>query len=72
MKLANFNNINVELQKISERLELKKFSLKIPRFQLEINDTPIECIDNFNFLELTIYKHLNWKNRTDKLACKIS
>ena len=45
---------------------------KIPRFQLEINDTPIECVDNFNFLGLTINKHLNWKNHIDKLACKIS
>ena len=87
MQLANFNNINVELQKISEWLELNKLSLnankskymifhhpqkKIPRFQLEINDTPIECVDNFNFLGPTINKYLNWKNHIDKLACKIS
>ena len=45
---------------------------KNPRFQLEINYTPIECVDNFNFLGLTINKHLNWKNHIDKLACKIS
>ena len=87
MQLANFNNINVALQKISKWLEVNKLSLNankskymifhhpqkfIPRFQLEINDTPIECVDNFNFLGLTINKHLNKKNHIDKLACKIS
>ena len=74
MQLANFNNIDVELQKISEWLEVNKLSLnankskymifhhlqkEIPRLQLKINDTPIECVDNFNFLGLTINKHLN-------------
>ena len=44
---------------------------KIPRFPLEINYTPVECVDNSNFLELIINKSLNRKNHIDKLECKI-
>ena len=38
---------------------------------LQIAGSVIEFIDNFNFLGITINKHLNWSNHIDKLSAKI-
>ena len=79
--------INNELSKISEWLIVNKLSLNasktkcmvfnmpqkkvvIPR--LNLADTEIESVDQFNFLGITLDKHLNWNAHTNKLFGKIS
>ena len=79
--------INNELSKISEWLIVNKLSLNasktkfmvfnmpqkkvvIPR--LKLADTEIESVDQFNFLGITLDKHLNWNAHTNKLFGKIS
>ena len=42
----------------------------IPR--LKLADTEIESVDQFNFLGITLDKHLNWNAHTNKLVGKIS
>ena len=42
----------------------------IPR--LKLADTEIESVDQFNFLGITLDKHLNWNAHTNKLFGKIS
>ena len=39
---------------------------------LQTAESNIEYVDNFNFLGITINKHLNWTNHVDALAFKIS
>ena len=39
---------------------------------LHINSTKLECLDSFNFLGITIDKHLTWKEHTNLIANKIS
>mgnify|MGYP000297251403 CR=1 FL=1 len=80
-------NINKELNKISKWMRLNKLSLNenktkfmifhypqkrvlIP--EMEINNTVIECVENFNFLGIVIDKHLSWKDHIDKIASKLS
>ncbi len=41
----------------------------IPR--LKLADTEIESVDQFNFLGITLDKHLNWNAHTNKLFGKI-
>ena len=79
--------INNELSKISEWLIVNKLSLNasktkcmvfnmpqkkvvIPRQKLA--DTEIESVDQFNFLGITLDKHLNWNAHTNQLFGKIS
>ena len=79
--------INNELSKISELLIVNKLSLNasqkkfmvfnmpqkkvvIPR--LKLADTEIESVDQFNFLGITLDKHLNWNAHTNTLFGKIS
>ena len=45
---------------------------KIKEVVLNMNDTPIERVSNFDFLGLTLNEHLNWKPHIDKIANKIS
>ncbi len=45
---------------------------KVDLLQLNIENTPIDRVSDFNFLGLTINEHLNWKGHIDKLANKIS
>ena len=40
--------------------------------KLKIAASNIEFIDNFNFLGITINKHLNWSNHKDILSAKIA
>ena len=42
----------------------------IPR--LKLADTEIESVDQFNFLGITLDKHLNWNAHTNKLFGNIS
>ena len=83
----NNNMINIELQKFSHWLMSNKLTLnlqkskymlfykpqkrvKIPK--LTINNTNIECVDEFNYLGLMLNKHLNWKQHITKIANTIS
>ena len=80
-------NINNELSKISEWLKVNKLSLNtkktkemifhMPQKQvttpkLEIDGTCIECVNGFNYLGITIDKHLNWQDHINSIANKIS
>ena len=79
--------INNELSKISEWLIVNKLSLNasktkfmvfnmpqkkvvIPR--LKLADTEIESVGQFNFIGITLDKHLNWNAHTNTLFGKIS
>ena len=70
----NINILNDELEKISywllvNKLSLNKLKSKFMLFhqpqkrvtipKLKINNTLIECVDEFNYLGLIINKHLN-------------
>ena len=76
-------NINNELSKISGWLKVNKLSLNTKKtkamiFQkqvttkLEIDGTSIECVNSFNYLSITIDKHLNWQDHINSIANKIS
>ena len=74
--------INGELSKINEWLIVNKISLNAskPKFmvfsmpqkkvvipRLKIADTEIESVDQFNFLGITLDKHLNWNAHINQL-----
>ena len=82
-------NINIELGKICEWLQLNKLSLNVGKTKymlfhhhqrniskliptLEINNQQIELVSEFNFLGLTIDKHLNWKSHSQKVSNTVS
>ena len=44
--------------------------INIPVWRLA--DSDIECVDSFNFLGITIDKHVNWVAHTNKVASRIS
>ena len=44
----------------------------IPKLDLKMNDMPIEKVDSFNFLGLTITGTLSWKLHIEKIAIKLS
>ena len=79
--------INKELANVSDWLKLNKLSVnasktkcmlfhnvqrKITNPNIILDDTPVEVVDNFNFLGIVIDKHLNFKSHVDKIAIKIS
>ena len=79
--------INLELYKINEWLEINKLSLnaKKSRFMLfhmpnkhitlrilQISNTNIEKVNEFNFLGLTLDTRLDWKRHTNNTSNKIS
>lgn len=79
--------INSELQKVSDWLKANKLSLNVNKSkfmvfhhpkkifrlpQIKIDNSDVECVDNFNFLGITIDKNLNWKPHIEKIASKIS
>ena len=81
------DNINKELNKISEWLKLNKLSLNaskskymifskrnrvINNIDLKIDGTIIQQVNDFNFLGLTIDEHLQWKQHIEKTANKCS
>ena len=76
-------NINLELTKVADWLKLNKLSINIKKFKfmvfhmpqkqinipnIEIENIKIECADKFNFLWLTIHKHLKWDSHINKIA----
>ena len=44
---------------------------RVKRPNIKINNTDLQCIDNFNFLRLTFNKHLGWADHVNKLSNKI-
>ncbi len=81
------SKINLELACINDWLKCNKLSLNITKckymifhtplkkvdpLQLNIENTPIDIVTEFNFLGLTINEHLSWKGHIDNLANKIS
>ena len=80
------SNINSELAKISKWLKLNKLSLNVKKSKfilfhmpqkkivvpnLSIDNTEIECVDEFNFLGITIHKHLKWDPHISSISRKI-
>ena len=81
------DNINKELNQISEWLKLNKLSLNaskskymifskrnrvINNIDLKIDGTTIQQLNDFNLLGLTIDEHLQWKQHIEKTANKCS
>ena len=79
--------IMMDLQKISKWLDLNKLCLNItkskfmrfhmpqritPQLHLKIKGPPIENVNEFNFLGLTLDCNLNFKPHTKIIAAKIS
>ena len=79
-------NLNIELTKVADWLKFNKLSINIrkskfmvfhmPQKQVNIPNIEIENIkkefaDEFNFLGLTIHKHLKWDSHINKIASKI-
>ena len=80
-------NINQELLEITKWMKLNKLSLNAKKTKFMIfsnpqkvittpdilvDNTKIECVDNFNFLGITLDRHLNWNAHLDKIATKLS
>jgi len=85
--LPNHNLINQELNKYTDWLSVNKLSINVTKtkgmafkttnkklhpLNLTINDTPIEIVEEFNFLGITIDHQLNWNPHVTKTANKIS
>ena len=79
--------INEELSKFHNWLKANQLSLNVNKTKamafhmpqkkvrlphLKIAGTNIEFVDNFNFLGITINKHLNWTSHIDNVSVKIS
>ena len=79
--------INVELAKISERLEANKLVLNISKtkymffhmsnrtikcINLKINTTDYKHVFGLNFLGVTFNSHMNWNTHINYIASKIS
>ena len=80
-------HINSELDKISDWLKTNKLSLNVNKTKmmlfyqpqrkvdipkLKINNTEITIVDEFDFLGITLDKHLTWKPHIHKISNKIS
>ena len=80
-------NINYELSKISNWLKLNMLSINVSKSKfivfhmpqkgfnipsLNINNTNIERVTEFNFLGIIIHQHLKWDSHINKIAMKIS
>ena len=80
-------DINLELDKVNIWLKVNKLSLNIgktkfmlfykPQKQinipcLKIENTEIDCVDEFNFLGLYLDKHINWNKHTQIVSSKVS
>ena len=81
------DDINTELDKISELLKINKLSLNenktkfimfhTPQKQIQIpvisiDNTAIEYVESFNFIGIYLDKYMNWKSHTEYIASKLS
>ena len=80
-------HINSELDNIADWLKINKLSLNVQKTKmmifhkyqrkvkapkLKICESEIACVDSFDFLGITLDKHLTWKPHVDKISNKIS
>ena len=49
-----------------------KYQRKVKAPKLTICESEITCVNSFDFLGITIEKHLTWKSHVDKISNKIS
>ena len=82
------NEINTELEKLYKWLCANKLSINlnktkymifhcrqrrvIPALDIKINETPIERVETFNFLGITIHENLSWKEHLNVISKKVS
>ncbi len=77
LELACINDL-LKCNKLSLNITKSKYMIfhtpqkKVDPLQLNIENTSIDEVSDFNFLGLTINEHLNWKSHIDKLTNKIS
>jgi uncharacterized protein YifN (PemK superfamily) len=79
--------INNELDKVSTWLKLNKLSLNSSKTKailfhtarksvtypsIKIDNVAIEYVDSFDYLGITLDKHLNWKPHIEKISMKMS
>ena len=84
---ATENLINMELKKISNWLKINKLSLnakktkfmnfhtvnkRVQNFHLLLDSQEIESVNTFDYLGITLDKHLSWKPHIEKISKKIS
>jgi len=85
--IPSVSNINTELIKYIDWLQLNALSLNVDKTKcmifkspqklfipppIKLRDNLIEYVDNFNFLGITIDNHLTWKEHVEKISRKIS
>ena len=79
-------NLNLEFTQVADWLKLNKLSINIKKLKFMVFHMPkkqvnipnivienieIESADEFNFLGLTLHKHLKWDSHINKIASKI-
>ena len=71
------NCVWLKINRLSLNTSKSKFMLFYQRQKrvaipnIKINNTDLQCIDNFNFWGLTFNKHLGWADHVNKLSNKI-
>ena len=80
-------NINAELNDVVNWLKLNRLSLNVRKtkgmlfhtpqkavdiLNIKMDNVAIDFVDEFNFLGITVDKHLSWKNQINKIHIKIS
>ena len=80
-------NINYEITKLTDWLNVNKLSLNTKKTKLmifhtprkkfnmptiKVNNTELETATHFNYLGITINKHTKWDGHVKKIAIKIS
>ena len=81
------NNLNFELNKISEWLTTNKLTLSVPKtkyclfttrnksigsIKVTINNEQIQKVPEFSFLGVTLNENMSWRSHIDKMSNKIS
>ncbi len=69
---CNKLSLSLNICNKSKYMIFHKQQKKIDLLELNIENTSIDRVCDFNILGLTINEHLNWKSHIDKLANKIS
>ena len=65
------NKLSLNVAKTNKAMLFHMPQKQIHNPRLKIAGSNIEFIDNFNFLGITINKHLNWTKHMDILSAKI-
>ncbi len=70
-KSSSTNNINGELDKISELLKINKLSPNVKKTKW-FSTHDIDRVKDFNFLGLVVNENLNWKSHTETVSNSMS